>query len=138
IPGQAIYNLGEYPRRVSAAPTEYDEHPDGPYTYSEWSSVPDDVAHRERWVEYMALYRPMVEEGSHAYIDISESTLLCGKKPESLLMSLFVNSERYLVVSNVGEQAETLTLAEEWTDRQSGKPVRELTLAPMQIVFLQK
>ena len=116
----------------------YDEHPDGPYTYSEWSSVPDDVAHRDKWASYMALYRPMVEENSHVLADITDSTLLLGKKPDSIVMSLFVNSECYLVVSNVGEKPQKVTLAEEWIDRESGKPVRELTLGKCELSFLVK
>ena len=53
-------------------------------------------------------------------------------------MSLFVNSECYLVVSNVGEKPQKVTLAEEWIDRESGKPVRELTLGKCELSFLVK
>ena len=53
-------------------------------------------------------------------------------------MNLFVNSECYPVVSNVGEKAETVTLTDEWFDRESGKPVRELTLGACKLAFLVK
>ena len=116
----------------------HDAHPDGPHVYSSWSAIPDDVAHRDLWKEYLALYRPMVEENSHVFIDINENQILCGKKPADVIMSLFVNSECYLVLSNIGEKPETVTLAEDWIDRQSGKTVREIALAPDTLCFLVK
>ncbi len=48
------------------------EHPQGPYVYSLWSSIPDDEKEYDRWSRYMTLYKPMVKEGSVAYIELRE------------------------------------------------------------------
>lgn len=116
----------------------HDAHPDGPHVYSSWSAIPDDVAHRDLWKEYLGLYLPMVEENSNVYIDIQENNLMLGEKPQDVVMSMFVNDSCYLVVSNIGGKQEKLTLTEDWIDRRSGKPVRELDLAPDTIAFLVK
>lgn len=116
----------------------HDAHPDGPHVYSSWSAIPDDVAHRDLWKEYLALYRPMVEESTNVYIDIQETTLTLGQKSEDVIMSLFVNENCYLVISNIGSKNETVTLAEVWIDRRTGKTVREISLSPDAIVFLIK
>jgi hypothetical protein len=116
----------------------HDAHPDGPHVYSPWSAIPDDPAHRDLWKEYLALYRPMVEESSNVYIDIQDSTLIRESKPQDLIMSLFVNEECYLVISNVGTRSETVTLNDGWIDRRTGKAVKELTLAPDTVHFLIK
>lgn len=111
--------------------------PDGPYCYSEWSSIPDDPGFRDRWAEYLALYKPMVKENSLCYIDIKESTLTTENVPADVHMSLFINDEKYICISNIGEKAETVVFTEEWIDRRTNKPVRELTIQPDTLYFLQ-
>ncbi len=115
----------------------YCEHPEGPYCYSEWSDIPDNVQDREKWFGYLALYRPMVTEGTVAHIDITESTLTRAPLPSGVHMSLFVNGECYLCVSNVGEREAFVELCDAWIDRQSGSRVNSLRLAPTQVAFLK-
>ena len=116
----------------------HDAHPDGPHVYSSWSNIPDDPGHRDLWAKYLSLYRPMVEEGSWVFIDVTESSLTVGPKPCDTVISLFVNDSCYMVISNIGKKVETLTLSEDWIDRESGKTVREITLAPDKLVFLAR
>ncbi|MBR7181304.1 MAG: hypothetical protein IKD28_00800, partial [Clostridia bacterium] len=71
IPGQAIYNLGEYPCRVSAAPTEYDEQ-----RLAELSAAGVGLIHiHEDWNDVLRLYgadkyTSSDPEGLAAFIDL--------------------------------------------------------------------
>lgn len=115
----------------------YLKHPNGPYTYSEWSDIPEDAVMREKWFEYLDLYRPMVKENTSAYLLIRESGFLCGEKPKGVLMSLFVNDDCYLCISNVGEGQETVTFRDAWIDRKTNETVKTLTLNQGEIFFLK-
>ncbi len=114
----------------------YKDHPDGPYVYSEWSSIPDDPDEYERSAKYLKLYKPMVEEGSVAQIEIRESSLITSSIPEDVYSSMFTNEEQYLVVGNTTEGDYTITLTDDWTDRQTGKTGKEFTVAKDRLLFL--
>lgn len=114
------------------------EHPNGPYVYSHWSAIPDDVTEYPRWSKYLALYRPMVEENSIAYIELRETAYVLSAIPEDVYLSMFVNHEMYLVASNMGEKAYTLDLRDMWKDRETGKISRSFEIQPGRMVFLIK
>ncbi|MBQ3591481.1 MAG: hypothetical protein II979_06025 [Clostridia bacterium] len=116
----------------------YDAHPDGPHVYSEWSSIPDNPVMREKWFDYLALYRPMVTENSFVYIDIGENRITGAALPEGVHMSLFLNEECFLCVSNLGKTDAVISLAEIWEDRQTGEHLQEITVAPGGLHFLKK
>lgn len=113
------------------------DHPNGPHAYSEWSDIPDNERDREKWFDYLALYRPMVAEGNIAYVDVKESTLTRAPLPENVRMSLFVGTECYLCISNVGDTDATVELCDAWIDRQSERSVRSVRLAHAQTAFLK-
>lgn len=112
-------------------------HPDGPHVYSEWSSIPDDVETREKWPKYLKLYKSMVEENSICFIDIADSSLLKEKQSSNVHISLFVNEEVYICMSNLGTKDETIVFNDKWTDRVSGETKNEYTLKPDTIYFLK-
>ncbi len=116
----------------------YDAHPQGPYVYSEWSSIPDNPRMREKWFTYLDLYKPMVEENSIVYIDIKENQMLCHSLPETVHMSLFVNEKCYLCISNLGDKPENIFLVEAWMDRRTNQILRQLTVEPGEIKFLER
>ena len=93
---------------------------------------------REKWFAYLALYRPMVTENSFVYIDIGENRITKTALPEGVHMSLFINEECWLCVSNLGKTDAVIPFTETWEDRQSGERVREITVAPGGLRFLKK
>ena len=93
---------------------------------------------REKWFDYLALYRPMVVDNTVAYIDIDKNTILGERIPADVHMSLFVNGECYLCVSNVGDATQHLTFLDEWIDRRTSKRLKSLTLAHGEVRFLQR
>lgn len=81
---------------------EYMEiHPNAPYMYGHWSSIPDDIEEHPRWCRYFSLYQPMVTKNSVAYIEFSECDEILSPMPERVVASMFVYEEIYLVVSNL-------------------------------------
>lgn len=115
-----------------------ENHPDGPFIYSEWGSLPDNVEYRKRWFYYLTLYRPMVEEGNVAHIDIKACDFVNGPIPESVCISLFTGDEQYLCAANTGNAGCSLDLPGLWVDRETDEPVARLDLKPNRVRFLRK
>ena len=113
-------------------------HPNGPYTYSLWSAIPDDVEEYPRWCRYLALYRPMVTENTLAFIELRDSADILSPLPDEVYASMFVNEARYLVVSNFTNEPYTLKLASPWEDRQGGTVADTFTVPHGKILFLKQ
>lgn len=136
VPG--IDYLPEKPDNFYRRVAEYHKnHPDGPYVYSDWSSIPDDVDQRQKWADYLKLYQPMVTEDSVCFLDLSESTITLNDIPADVHMSLFLNEEKYICMSNLGDTAQTVILAEPWLNRETNAIVHEVTLQPDEVCFLR-
>lgn len=116
----------------------YAEHPEGPHCYSLWSSVPDNPRDYENFCKYLALYQPMVAEDSVAYIELRDSAEILSPLPENVFASMFVNEEKYMVVSNLTEKDYTLELRNLWKNRETGACAKRFTLKPTTILFLVK
>ncbi len=117
----------------------YLKHPNGPFVYSEWSDIPDDEGIREKWFEYLKLYKPMVSEDSLCFIDIAEDSGITAVRPdEGIHMSMFVNDECYLCISNLGKKSSTVIFKEKWTDRVTGKCDTAAEIPAGGMVFLRK
>ena len=137
VPGVKFEKTGIYNYYLQMA--EYDRtHPNGPYSYSDWSGIPDNEEYRAKWFDYLALYKPMVEENNVCYMNITDSTINKSPLPKKVFMSLFTGNERYLVLSNLSNKDETVVLNEEWTDRESGKVSNTFTIPEGGLCFLKK
>ena len=128
-------SLTDFYRQVGAW---HDAHPNGPFVYSEWSSIPDNVKNRERWAQYLKLYLPMVEENNICHLNVRESTLIKGKMPEQVYMSLFTGVEQYLCMSNLGAQEEKIVFDGFWQDCESGIAAPQAILQPGRLRFFKK
>ncbi|MBE6637574.1 MAG: hypothetical protein E7618_07225 [Ruminococcaceae bacterium] len=114
------------------------DHPDGPYVYSLWSSIPDDPTELDVWTKYMKLYKPMVTENSIAYIELKECDAIRSPLPETTIASMFVNENTYLVVSNVANEPYALQLNGTWRDRETGEVGNTFIVAKERLRFLVK
>ncbi|MBE6629326.1 MAG: hypothetical protein E7624_00570 [Ruminococcaceae bacterium] len=113
-------------------------HPDGPHVLSGWSAVPPQEGEYEVWSKYYALYRPMVEENSVAYIELRECDEILSTIPEKLYASMFVNEETYLVASNFTGAPYELKLADTWTNRETNERSNSFIIPDKFILFLKK
>ena len=112
-------------------------HPDGPYTHSHWSSIPDDPNEYVLWERYAKLYKPMVTENSVVYMQLYRYDEILSPLGGKIVASLFVNENAYLVLSNLSNAAYTLKLKSKWRDRQSGVLSDTFTVERKQIIFLE-
>ena len=113
------------------------EHP-GEYTYSEWSEIPDDPKEFDRCSHYLALYKPMVTDGSIARMEVRNCDFITSPIPEKVYISLFTNEEQYMVVSNLTDAPYEVTLAEPWANRETGEEGTSFCVPVGKILFLKK
>lgn len=118
---------------------EYDKaHPNGPYAYSDWSAIPDDVEYRRLWLHYLDLYKPMVEEGNICHMNIRESVVTMVDLPENVYMSMFTGDEIYLCLSNLSEREHTIMFEEKWENRETGEICDTFIVPVNGLCFLKK
>ena len=86
----------------------------------------------------MALYKPMVEENTIAYIGLTESEDILSPVKENVNISMFVSHEKYLVVGNLSGEEYEIVLKEQWTDRESGITADRFTVKNNRLLFLKK
>jgi hypothetical protein len=83
----------------------YQAHPQGPYSYGWWDSVPgrpEAQATHGRWLKQ---YLPLVEEGTWAWLEITDSSLFRRPLTQDVVASTFANRELYLVLANYGHDS---------------------------------
>jgi len=115
-----------------------DKHPDGPYVYSEWSQIPDDVEDYPRWCRYLKLYKPMVCDNTIVHMEIRKSDAILSPIPENVYISQFTNLDDYLVISNLENTPYTVTLRDKWQNRESLEISQTFTVSPKRMIFLKK
>ena len=114
------------------------EHPNGPYVYSLWSSIPDAPENLDVWSHYLALYRPMVEENSLVYVELTECADVLSPIESGVYASMFVNEEKYLTVSNFTGKPYELRLSGTWENRESAERSTSFTVPNGRIIFLRE
>jgi len=87
-------------RRCREAWKHYQAHPNGPYAYSGWDAVPQRPQTRPIHARWLAQYRPLVEEGTWAWLEIGGSSLFARPLPKGVVASAFANRNLYLVLGN--------------------------------------
>ena len=80
----------------------YQEHPEGPFTYGWWDSVPGRPQARATHGRWLRQYLPLVEEGTVAWLEVANSSLFKRPLPSQAVASMFANRETYLVLANYG------------------------------------
>jgi hypothetical protein len=83
----------------------YRAHPKGPYIYSMWDSVPPRPAARATHARWLKQYLPMVEGGTWAWLEITDSDIFAQPLPKDVVASAFANLEFHLVLANYGRAA---------------------------------
>jgi hypothetical protein len=104
----------------------YQSHPNGPYSYGWWDSVPGRPQARPTHANWLRQYAPMVEEGTWAWIEIKDSQLFRRPLPQNVVASVFANREIWLVLANYGKSAAEIATVR--TYASSKDPSRAATL----------
>lgn len=116
----------------------YRENPEGPHCYSLWSSIPDNPTDYENYRKYLALYKPMVTENSIVYIELRDTAEILSALPDNVYASMFVNENKYLVISNLTESDYTVDLRDIWKNRETNEFGKQFKIKPKEIIFLIK
>ena len=89
-------------RHCRAIWRRYQANPNGPHSYGWWDSVPGRPEARPTHQRWLAQYRPMVEEGTWAWLEIGQTDLITSPLPADVVASAFANRDLYLVLANYG------------------------------------
>ncbi len=94
-------------------------------------------AFRAAWARWLAAYLPMVEEGTWAYLDITESDLLVEPPKKGLVVSAFANRELYLVLGNLRQTEIELATLDDYISL-AGQTGRAWKLGPRTLLILKR
>ena len=100
----------------------YQAHPEGPFSYGWWDSVPGRPEARPTHQRWLKQYSPLVEEGTWAWLEIAESDLFSAPLPKEVVASVFANRGFYLVLANYGPTPVEIQTADAYVpigDRQA-------------------
>jgi len=106
-------------------------HRNGPYIYSMWDSLPPRSAARATHARWLKQYLPMVEEGTWAWLEITDSDLFAQPLPKDVVASAFANREFHLVLANYGRASVEIATAAAYV------PVTEPLASPSRIWKLE-
>jgi hypothetical protein len=118
----------------------YQAHPDGPYSYGWWDSVPGRPEARGVHSNWLRQYSAMVEKGTWAWLEIKETRLIRGRLPNDVVASVFANRRMYLVLANYGEKDTTIETADNFlaTQKQEERVGTKWKLGPRSLLILKR
>jgi hypothetical protein len=127
-------------RRCKEAWKFYQAHPNGPYTYGGWDAVPQRPQTRSTHARWLAQYRPMVEEGTWAWLEIGPSKLFARPLPTAVVASALANRQMYLVLANYGQTAAEVQTADPYvaSGGAAAGPSRKWPLSPRSLLILRR
>src|SRR5512137_764162 len=97
----------------------YQANPNGPYSYGWWDSVPGRPEARPTHARWLRQYRPMVEEGTWAWLEIGESSLFTAPLPKDVVASVLANRAVYLVLANYGSAPADVATADAYVPTEN-------------------
>ncbi len=117
----------------------YQAHPEGPYVYGPWDAFPPRPRAREVHARWLQRYLPMIEEGTLAYLQVTDSTLFGAPLPPNVVASVFVNLKTYVVLANYSHNQVLVETAHAYSRDEPQGGVRSgkrWTLAPRSLEIL--
>jgi hypothetical protein len=108
----------------------YQAHPNGPYIYGGWDAIPPSDETRPTHAHWLKQYLPMVEDGTWAFLEITDSDLFVGPLPADCVASVFANRDLYLVLANYSRSPQRIETVEAYlpTDTTSATPATQWQL----------
>jgi len=106
VPGVAYSKLeGDFwMKRGQDAWEYYQANPNGPYIHGQWDAIPPLPESRPAHASWLKRYVPLVEEGTWAWLEVSDSNLFAEPLPQNTVASTFANLQTYLVLCNYGKE----------------------------------
>lgn len=115
-------------------------HPNGPHVYSGWDPVPPRPESRATHARWLKQYRPLVEEGTWAFLEIGDSDLFAKPLPEDCVASAFANRDLFVVLANYGQSPQQIETAETYlpTDTPSAAPAKHWQLPKRSLRIIKR
>lgn len=141
IPGVA-YNDQEsdfWMKLCREAWTHYQQHPEGPHSYSAWDYVPGRPEVRPAHAYWLRHYLPLSEEGTRVWLEVGDTQLLNSPLPPGVVLSAFANRHTYLVLANYGERVAVIETRDTYvsTLEQNSIPRQQWQLAGRSLEILR-
>ena len=117
----------------------YRQHPNGPFSYGSWDSVPGRHEARPTYYRWLKLYRAMVEPGTQAFLEVTQSDLFQRPLPEGVVASVFANRNVYLALANYSRQHATVVTADVYRSctNEAAPKGSTWSLEPRTLIVLQ-
>ena len=127
-------------RRCRAIWKHYQANPNGPHTYAWWDSFPGRPAARPTHNRWLRQFLRLVEEGSWAWLEITDSDLFAAPLPKNVRASAFANRELYLVLANYEQTATDIVTSDAWlaVAEPGGAPKKQWHLPARSLHILQR
>jgi hypothetical protein len=106
VPG-IVYPPAEkcfWTRHMRAIGTQREEHPQGPFSYGWWDSVPGRPEARPTHARWLKRYQSLVEPGTWVWLEIADSDWFTGPLPAGVVASAFANRGLHLVLANYAHE----------------------------------
>ena len=115
-------------------------HPDGPYTYGGWDSVPGRPETRLTNALWLKRYIPLAEDGTWVFLEIADSQLLAKPLPPECVASAFANRDLHLVLANYGTTSVVIETVDNYValDPSSASLNKIWNLPPRSLLILQR
>lgn len=118
----------------------YQAHPEGPHIYGPWDHSPARPGIRETHAKWLKQYRQLVEEGSYAYLEITDSDLFAAPLASGVVASLFVNLETYLVLANYSENKVAVATVDNYIslDDEQKISTNHFSMEPLSLTIVRR
>ncbi|MHB8974335.1 MAG: alpha-amylase family protein [Pirellulaceae bacterium] len=141
IPGVSYASEQDFwVRRCREAWTYYQANPSGPYTYGGWDAVPERPATRPTHARWLRQYLPLVEDGTWAWLEVTDSDLFASPLPKPVVASVFANRHLSVVLANYGTDAATVVTADAYVpvDEPAAMATKTWSLPPRSLQILRR
>ena len=140
VPGVKYAPDDFWVRRCRAAWKHTQEHPNGPHAYGGWDAIPARPETRPTHARWLKQYLPLAEEGTWAWLEVGETSLLTAPRPADVVLSAFANRELYLVLANYGQKPAEVHTADAYVPvaGREARPARQWTLSGRSLVLLRR
>ncbi len=136
VPGVS-YKDDFWLKRCKDTFAQYQADPTKLHTYSAWDAVPGNPKARPTYARWLKRYKPLVEEGTMAWLEISDSTLFNGPLPNDVVASAFANRDLHLVLANYGREAVEVKTATAYVDTTTDGKSDTWTIPARSLVILR-
>lgn len=139
MPGVS-YHDDFWVRRCREIWAHFQKHPQGPFVYGGWDTFPPRAESHPTHARWLSRYRPMVEDGTWAWLEISDTSLLAGPIPKDVVVSAFANRDLHLVLANYGQQPAEIETADTFVsiNSPSSSTGKRWSLAGRSLTILKK